>query len=519
MSSDLMIAQTDNLVILDKWSGISTHSHLGDEVNGFVELMSDRLGYQKPLFVVHRLDKATSGVLVTAKTKEAAEEMRQLFSQHRVHKTYVFLTDRRSENSDYTVTSEISKKGNTWVSEKTHIHEGSPSQLPTHEPIPNLAVTQFVRRKRNYGFEMWEAKPLSGKTHQIRLHAQVLGLSILGDELYGGSYYPRLCLHAEKIEIPGHGQWISYLPFFMQRYGLSWDIDLVQALVGIDRRHREFGVNTKSCLRLVDRNSEKYRIDQWGSILTLSPQKELLQNEMQEQHNRWESLGRYLQKQIFIKTEGDQGAISMLPPPWVGLESSGLKFELRLDSGLQPGLFMDFRHLRKWILQQNFSNKQVLNLFCYTGSLSVAFAKAGAASVSSVDVSVNYLEWAKRNFSLNGLSVESHKFFKRDARDFLKKSQKSGPSYDCILIDPPSFSRPKGGDSFQVKKDLPEMVHESLQLLKPNGILIVASNFEQWTYENFLRDLSIPRSFQKLVLPPGESDFDFHAHLAAWIKK
>ena len=86
------------------------------------------------------------------------------------------------------------------------------------------------------------------------------------------------------------------------------------------------------------------------------------------------------------------------------VEENGLKFIVNLSDYLDTGLFLDHRLTRERVRAES-KNKKVLNLFAYTGSFSVYAAAGGAAEVVTVDLSKTYLNWAERNFQLNGFSI------------------------------------------------------------------------------------------------------------------
>ena len=85
------------------------------------------------------------------------------------------------------------------------------------------------------------------------------------------------------------------------------------------------------------------------------------------------------------------------------------------------------------------AGKKVLNLFCYTGAFSVYAAAGQASDTISVDLSKNYLQWARRNMALNGFSGKNHRYVCDDAMAFLSSHCK-GQTYDLAIVDPPTFS-------------------------------------------------------------------------------
>src|SRR5690606_18235667 len=116
------------------------------------------------------------------------------------------------------------------------------------------------------------------------------------------------------------------------------------------------------------------------------------------------------------------------------IEESELKFWVNLERYLDTGLFLDHRPLRDF-LRKNSEGKKVLNLFSYTGSISVAAAKGGA-QVTSVDMSNTYLDWAYENFLLNKLNPKDHIFDQADVLKDLILRKEKGELFDIIVLDP-----------------------------------------------------------------------------------
>ena len=141
-----------------------------------------------------------------------------------------------------------------------------------------------------------------------------------------------------------------------------------------------------------------------------------------------------------------------------------LLFGVNLSDYLDTGLFMDHRPLRQ-ILVKTAKDRRVLNLFGYTGALSIAAAKGGASFVQTVDLSNTYLDWAGMNLELNGF--EDNKIYPRtrfDVVEFLSLEERkvqSGtkPGFDIILLDPPTFSNSKKTeDVLDTNKQWPMLV-------------------------------------------------------------
>ncbi|MBB1427612.1 bifunctional 23S rRNA (guanine(2069)-N(7))-methyltransferase RlmK/23S rRNA (guanine(2445)-N(2))-methyltransferase RlmL [Shewanella sp. SG44-2] len=155
-------------------------------------------------------------------------------------------------------------------------------------------------------------------------------------------------------------------------------------------------------------------------------------------------------------------------------EEYGAKFKLNLTGYLDTGLFLDHRVTRK-LVGDKAKGKNVLNLFAYTGSASVHAAIGGAKSVTTIDMSNTYINWAKENFALNGLSGAKYDFIQADCLQWIKDN--SHQKFELIFIDPPTFSNSKRmEDSWDVQRDHAEMLGGLIKLLSPNGELIFSNN-------------------------------------------
>ena len=151
----------------------------------------------------------------------------------------------------------------------------------------------------------------------------------------------------------------------------------------------------------------------------------------------------------------------------------GAQLKVNLWDYLDTGLFLDHRKTRQ-IVAKKAKNKSLLNLFAYTGSVSVQAAIHGAESVTTVDMSNTYLNWAQDNFALNKLSGHKYQFIQADCLDWLKKCTQK---FDVVFIDPPTFSNSKRmEDSFDVQRDYIALITDALKVLSPNGEILFTNN-------------------------------------------
>ena len=152
-----------------------------------------------------------------------------------------------------------------------------------------------------------------------------------------------------------------------------------------------------------------------------------------------------------------------------------LKFGIDFGAGYSVGLFVDQRENRRFVQQSK--PKRLLNCFAYTCSFSVAAASFGAATVN-VDLSKKSLERGRQNFALNDLSTDGHKFIADDVRPVLQRFGRRGEKFDMIVLDPPTFSRTKGGKAFHVEKDFEELIARSLELAERGAHILLSTNCE-----------------------------------------
>lgn len=154
-----------------------------------------------------------------------------------------------------------------------------------------------------------------------------------------------------------------------------------------------------------------------------------------------------------------------------------LEFKLNLTDYLDTGLFLDHRPLRK-VVREIAGDKNVLNLFSYTGSFSVNAAAGGAQKVTTVDLSNTYINWAKENFKKNGMPLSPHEFIVQDTMEFLKEDTRM---YDLIITDPPSFSNSKKmKGTWDTQRDHRKMLHLLYKRLAPGGIVYFSNNFRSF---------------------------------------
>lgn len=177
-------------------------------------------------------------------------------------------------------------------------------------------------------------------------------------------------------------------------------------------------------------------------------------------------------KQRRRRQRGDQYGAMGQSGRYFTVQEGGLKFRVNLDDYLDTGLFLDHRPLRQRIREEA-SGRRFLNLFCYTGAMTVAAAAGGAAASTSVDLSATYLKWAAENLALNGVGGDRHRLVHADAMRWIEAER---ADYDLIYVDPPSFSNSKRAEDFDVQRDHARLLIACAARLAPGGAIWFSNN-------------------------------------------
>jgi 23S rRNA pseudouridine955/2504/2580 synthase len=200
-----ILYEDDRLLVLNKPSGLAVHGGSGIHF-GVIEALRLLRPDQRQLELVHRLDRDTSGCLLIAKRRSALRTLHELLRNNRVDKRYLALLTGHWSQDRVEVNAPLRK--NTLKSGE---------RIVRVDPLGKPALTRFQIRQRFADSMLAAVKLLTGRTHQIRVHAAYQGSPILGDEKYGDELanrkmrnlgVKRLFLHAESIGFhwPGEGR-------------------------------------------------------------------------------------------------------------------------------------------------------------------------------------------------------------------------------------------------------------------------------------------------------------------------
>lgn len=191
---------------------------------------------------------------------------------------------------------------------------------------------------------------------------------------------------------------------------------------------------------------------------------------------------------------------------WVG--EGGLEFQVNFDDFQDTGIFLDHRLTRQY-LKSLAHGQRFLNLFAYTGSASVYAAAGMAASVTSVDLSRTYLDWARRNLEKNGFQGRQYNTIQADALEWVRQAPEQG--WDLIFLDPPTFSNSKRmTDTLDVQRDHLRLIDDTLRLLAPGGRLIFSTNYTRFQLQWTEREQVVVKDLSKATIP---KDYERHTRI------
>ncbi|PID61658.1 MAG: bifunctional 23S rRNA (guanine(2069)-N(7))-methyltransferase RlmK/23S rRNA (guanine(2445)-N(2))-methyltransferase RlmL [Gammaproteobacteria bacterium] len=168
------------------------------------------------------------------------------------------------------------------------------------------------------------------------------------------------------------------------------------------------------------------------------------------------------------------------------LREGNCRFILNFSDYLDTGLFIDHRRIRRHFTEIA-KGRRVLNLFAYTGSVSVAAGVGGADETLSVDLSANYCRWAERNLALNGLDAAAgHRVLRADVPTWLQEAGAEWHEhFDLVFLDPPTFSNSSRTDKdWSVQDHHAGAIRDVLQLLAPGGTLVFSCNYRKFRLDD-----------------------------------
>jgi 23S rRNA pseudouridine1911/1915/1917 synthase len=200
-----ILFENDDLIVINKPAGMVVHPSAGHESGTLVHAVLAHSpdiygigGEQRP-GVVHRLDKDTSGIILMAKNDTAYQELQRQFTKRTVTKTYLALVDGKPKTQSGRIETSIGRDP---------AHRKKMAVVPVNRG--RAAVSQYGTLENFSDHTLLEVQPITGRTHQIRLHLAFIGCPVVGDRVYGRKKVSldikRQFLHASKIAITLPGE-------------------------------------------------------------------------------------------------------------------------------------------------------------------------------------------------------------------------------------------------------------------------------------------------------------------------
>jgi 23S rRNA (cytosine1962-C5)-methyltransferase len=525
-----VIFEDEHLLVVNKPPGWNTHAPSPYAGEGIYDWLRQREARWSKLAIIHRLDKETSGVIVFPKTAVANRSLAEQFTKREVRKRYLLLTDRPPRKKHLMVKSCLVRAGGKYVSRP--LHAGGDVAETRFEAVGRKLEPPYV------GCYEVHAEPLTGRTHQIRVHAAEAGFPILGDQLYGGTAAARVYLHSTELTLK-HPVTAEALSFHAPvDFGMDAKLSLRAAFVEPELTNG---------YRLIHGASDGWPglyVDKLGDYLLSHSESELTKDHKAELLRLKEITGvrgvyhKTLTRHARRTTVTDASprlAVGEAAPERFVIRENGLQFELSFSEGYSVGLFLDQRDNRLRLLTGQVASElelpwmgrassraELLNAFAYTCGFSVCAAKAGART-TSIDLSKKHLDWGKRNFESNGIDPREHDFIYGDVFDWLRRLAKKQRLFDVILLDPPTFSQSRESGIFRAEKDYSKLITLAVPLLKRSGILVASTNASGWAPVDFLDALesvirTSKRKINRLRYFPQPPDFPITRPEPAYLK-
>jgi len=216
-----VIDHQDDFLVIDKPDELSFHDE-GNVGCGFFSQIKAQLKSQfglTELYPVHRLDKMTSGLIIVAKNNATAQVFQQLFQQHQIEKYYLAIANGKPKKKQGLIKGDMMKsRRGMWKLMRTS---------------NNPAISQFYSYNIASSQRLYLIKPHSGKTHQIRVALNSIGVPILGDPLYNNDLdTDRGYLHAFALTFTLHQQQFQYClpPITGSAFNQPSTIDVIKQL-------------------------------------------------------------------------------------------------------------------------------------------------------------------------------------------------------------------------------------------------------------------------------------------------
>jgi len=520
------------LLVVDKPVGLPIHGgnpEIADVVTRLARALRER-GEDEHLSVHSRLDQDVSGLVMFVRDTSLDPEVARLSERHAIVRGYRAIVERCDMPERFVMEDRLlcPDKGLTRCVKSGGL----------------FARTRVERLLDRGKYSLLSLYPETGRRHQLRAQLAARGAPILGDRTYGGAAAPRLMLHSTELRCPELDLELCCTPppqMQLEPGRTQPEAEELERLI-FDAAWRRSGLERRSeAYRLVNGGGDELEglvLDRFGDHAVLEFSLESTWRRRSEILRAVSALGP---QSIYVKhrvrADLRHCEVSELGPahPELGepapspliVEENGMRLAVDLGDGFDTGLYVDQRDNRARV-RAAARDRDVLNLFGYTGGFSVAAALGGARSTTTIDLSQRALHRARRNLEHNGIQPSAaHRLLRAEVTDWLRRALARERRYSLVILDPPSFSTSRGG-VFRLSRAWPTLLASAVSLLEDGGELLVVSHEHERT-QAALRNLvraaveGVGRRIDTLVELPNGSDCPSHDRrpspsLSVWLR-
>ncbi|MBB64338.1 MAG: RNA pseudouridine synthase [Waddliaceae bacterium] len=193
--------EDQHIIVVEKKAGLLSVATAFEKEETVFDILKRRFR-PKQVYVIHRLDRETSGILIFAKSEPAFRKLKDLFKEHDLEREYFAVVDGHPESPKGTWESYLKEDKNYFV------------QSVTPQKGAQRAITHYTELQRQGKHSLLRVRLETGRKNQVRVHCADAGMPIVGDSKYGykGTFKKRLCLHATRLALkhPITGKWMSF---------------------------------------------------------------------------------------------------------------------------------------------------------------------------------------------------------------------------------------------------------------------------------------------------------------------
>ncbi len=243
---------------------------------------------------------------------------------------------------------------------------------------------------------------------------------------------------------------------------------------------RDFAAEKTDAYRLCTRSDGW--VERYGADALISYKTEAAGDQLRRELADWSNLSHEPFARIFGRFLPKQNAERHAPRLLSGAADlplnrtvleRGVSYAVDFGAGYSAGLFLDQRHNRQFVRRN--APRRLLNCFAYTCSFSVVAALAGGTTLS-IDLSRKSLDRGRDNLLLNRVATDHHQFIADDVLRVLPRLVRKGETFDCIILDPPTFSRSRTGKAWQVENDFEDLLLAALEVATRDARVLLSTN-------------------------------------------